>query len=122
MASKGPAFEGTVTRNALRDAAYRSCRNLSRAEVRRIFDEILEEISEALLRGETVKLRTFGIFKVRSKGARVGRNPKTGVDATITPRRVITFKASPLLVEQVNGADASRGTRSLMPTVVELVS
>ena len=65
MANKTRAPEGTQTRNALRDAAYRSCPNLSRAEVRRIFDETLEEISDALLRGENVKLRTFGIFKVR---------------------------------------------------------
>jgi integration host factor subunit alpha len=103
MVNKEPAPEGTLTRNALRDAAYRSCPNLSRAEVRRIFDDTLEEISDALLRGENVKLRTFGIFKVRSKGARIGRNPKTGVDATIPPRRVITFKASPLLLQRVNG-------------------
>jgi integration host factor subunit alpha len=106
MANKTRAPEGTQTRNALRDAAYRACPNLSRAEVRRIFDNTLEEISAALLRGENVKMRTFGIFKVRTKRERIGRNSKTGVDATITPRRVITFKASPLLLEQVNGNGA----------------
>ncbi|MGJ0510265.1 MAG: integration host factor subunit alpha [Methylocystis sp.] len=95
--------EGTLTRDALRDAAYRSCPTLSRAEVRAVVDAALEEISEALLRGEFVKLREFGTFKVRSKSERVGRNPATGVEAVITPRRVITFKPSPLLKAMVNG-------------------
>ena len=67
------------------------------------FGEAAEEISEALLRGESVKLRSFGTFNVRSKRERIGRNPKTGVEAKITPRRVLTFKASPVLVAHVNG-------------------
>jgi integration host factor subunit alpha len=56
-----------------------------------------------LLRGESVKLRSFGTFNVRAKRERIGRNPKTGVEATITSRRVLTFKASPVLVAYVNG-------------------
>jgi integration host factor subunit alpha len=88
-----------LTRAALREAVYSCCPTLSRAEARKI----LEEISEALLRGESVKLRSFGTFNVRAKRERIGRNPKTGVEATITPRRVLTFKASPVLVAHVNG-------------------
>jgi integration host factor subunit alpha len=93
----------TLTRAALREAVYGCCPTLSRAEARKILDATFEEISEALLRGESVKLRSFGTFNVRSKRERIGRNPKTGVEATITPRRVLTFKASPVLVAHVNG-------------------
>lgn len=93
----------TLTRAALREAVYSCCPTLSRAEARKILDSTFEEISDALLRGESVKLRSFGTFNVRSKRERIGRNPKTGVEATITPRRVLTFKASPVLVAHVNG-------------------
>jgi integration host factor subunit alpha len=57
----------------------------------------------ALVRGEPVKLRSFGKFHVRSKRERVGRNPKTGAEAKVTPRRVLTFKASPVLAARING-------------------
>ena len=93
----------TLTRAALREAVYSCCTTLSRSEARKILDATFEEISEALLRGESVKLRSFGTFNVRSKRERIGRNPKTGVEAKITPRRVLTFKASPVLVAHVNG-------------------
>lgn len=92
-----------LTRAALREAVYACCPGLSRAEARRILDAAFDEISDALLRGEQVKLRSFGTFNVRSKRARIGRNPKTGVEAPITPRRVLTFKASPVLVAVING-------------------
>jgi len=92
-----------LTRAALREAVYGCCTSLSRAEARRILDATFEEICEALLRGEQVKLRSFGTFSVRAKRARIGRNPKTGVEAPITPRRVLTFKASPVLVATING-------------------
>ncbi len=65
----------------------------------------LEEIVASLLREEAVKLRAFGAFSVRSKRERVGRNPRTGVEAKITARRVLTFKASPTLVSRVNGVE-----------------
>lgn len=93
----------TLTRASLREAVYESCPTLSRAEARKILDTAFDEIAEALTRGESVKLRSFGTFNVRSKRERVGRNPKTGVEATITSRRVLTFKASPVLVAHVNG-------------------
>jgi integration host factor subunit alpha len=63
----------------------------------------LEEISDALVRGESVKLRSFGLFSVRAKRERIGRNPRTGVEAPIKPRRVLTFKPSPVLCASING-------------------
>lgn len=98
-------FEGarTLTRAALREAVYACCPTLSRAEARRILDATFEEICEALVREEQVKLRSFGTFNVRAKRERIGRNPKTGIEARITPRKVLTFKASPVLVARVNG-------------------
>jgi integration host factor subunit alpha len=93
----------TLTRAALREAVYGCCTTLSRADARKILDATFEEISDALIRGEPVKLRSFGSFNVRSKRERIGRNPKTGVEATISPRRVLTFKPSPVLVAHVNG-------------------
>jgi integration host factor subunit alpha len=95
--------ERTVTRAILRDAVYRSCMSLSRAQASKVLDATIEEMCEALVRGETVKLRAFGIFKVRSKRERVGRNPKTGEPVPICARRSLTFKASDVLVARVNG-------------------
>jgi integration host factor subunit alpha len=95
--------EHTVTRAVLRDAVYRSCTSLSREQASKVLNETIEDICEALVRGETVKLRAFGIFKVRSKRERIGRNPKTGVQAPICARRTLTFKASPVLIAHVNG-------------------
>ena len=68
-----------------------------------MLNEFFDEASEALARGEPVKLRSFGAFNIRSKGERPGRNPKTGAEATIVPRKVFTFKASPVLVARING-------------------
>ncbi len=94
----------TATRAALLDAVYASCPTLSRAQARDIFEMALEEIAEALVKGEAVKLRSFGLFAVRSKRERIGRNPRTGVEAPIKSRRVLTFKPSPVLSACVNGA------------------
>lgn len=96
----------TATRADLLDAIYDSCRTLSRAQARDIFEMALEEISDALVRGETVKLRSFGLFSVRSKRERIGRNPRTGIEVPIKPRRVLTFKPSPVLIASVNGRKA----------------
>ncbi len=97
----------TATRADLLDAIYDSCRTLSRAQARDIFEMALEEISDALVRGETVKLRSFGLFAVRSKRERIGRNPRTGIEVPIKPRRVLTFKPSPVLIASVNAGEAS---------------
>ncbi len=97
----------TATRADLLDAIYESCRTLSRAQARDIFEMALEEISDALVRGETVKLRSFGLFAVRSKRERIGRNPRTGIEVPIKPRRVLTFKPSPVLIGSVNSGQAN---------------
>jgi integration host factor subunit alpha len=68
---------------------------------------VLDELSDTLAVGETVKLSSFGSFCVRSKGERIGRNPKTGVEVPITQRRVLVFKPSNVLKAQVNGGTAA---------------
>lgn len=93
----------TATRADLLDAVYLSCPSLSRAQARQIFEMALEEIAAALERGESVKLRSFGLFSVRSKRERIGRNPRTGIEVPIKARRVLTFKPSPVLAGSVNG-------------------
>ena len=98
------ASEGrTTTRVELLDAVYNACPSLSRAQARDVFEITLEEIVGALLREEPVRLRAFGAFQVRSKRERIGRNPRTGVEAKIDARRVLTFKPSPTLIALVNG-------------------
>ena len=96
---------GTATRADLADAVYRKL-GLSRAESAALVEMVLGEISDAVARGENVKLSSFGSFRVRSKGTRIGRNPKTGIEVPITPRRVIAFKPSNVMKEIVNGATA----------------
>ncbi len=103
MAMKNGNSGSALTRAALREAVYGCCPSLSRADAKKILDSAFEEICEALVRGEQVKLRSFGTFNVRGKRGRMGRNPKTGVEAPITPRKVLTFKASPVLVAHING-------------------
>ena len=93
----------TVTRVEILDAVYRICPSLSRAEARDIFEMTLEEIVSALVRDDPVKLRSFGAFTTRAKRERTGRNPRTGVEANISARRVLTFKASPTLIALMNG-------------------
>jgi len=93
----------TATRADLLNAVYDSCMGLSRAQARSIFEMALQEISDALVRGETVKLRSFGLFSVRAKRERIGRNPRTGIEVPIKPRRVLMFRPSPVLVASING-------------------
>ena len=93
----------TITRADLLEAISARCEGLTRAQAREVFEGTLAEITSSLVRGEPVNLRSFGSFTTRFKRERVGRNPRTGVEATITPRRVMTFKASPRLVRQING-------------------
>ncbi len=91
----------TVTRANLSDAVYQEV-GLSRSESAELVDSVLNEISDALVRGETIKLSSFGSFMVRQKGERVGRNPKTGEEAPIQPRRVLIFRASHALKSRIN--------------------
>lgn len=103
-ANRGIGMEKqTITRADLLEAITLCVPGLTRGQAREVFELTLDEIAGALLRNENVNLRSFGNFSVRYKKERIGRNPRTGVEATITPRRVMTFKASPRLVRLVNG-------------------
>ena len=95
--------DSTVTRAQLAEAVYQEV-GLSRNDSAQLVDVILEEISQALLRDEMVKLSSFGSFQVRSKGERIGRNPKTGKEVPILPRRVLVFRASHVLKDKINRA------------------
>lgn len=92
----------TVTRADLAEAVYQRV-GLSRTESAALVEMVLAEISDVIVQGETVKLSSFGSFVVRAKGERVGRNPKTGVEVPITPRRVLSFKPSNILRARVSG-------------------
>ena len=93
----------TVTRVELRRAIYEACVGISRGDAEQILEAFVDELGAAFERSETVNLRSFGSFKVRHKRARVGRNPKTKVEAPIHPRRVLTFKPSASLTARLNG-------------------
>jgi integration host factor subunit alpha len=96
--------KSTVTRSDLADAIFRRI-GLSRLESANLVESVIEEISEAIARGENVKLSGFGTFIQRSKRERIGRNPKTGVEAKITPRKVLVFKASHIMRGRINGCE-----------------
>lgn len=91
----------TVTRAQLAEAVYQEV-GLSRSESADLVDAILEEIAHALVMNGTVKISSFGTFAVREKGERVGRNPKTGEEVPILPRRVLVFRASQVLKNRIN--------------------
>lgn len=91
----------TITRADLTDSVYRSL-GISRNESSAFVERILDEIAQTLENGETVKISSFGTFSVRDKKLRMGRNPKTGEEVPIEPRRVITFRASHVLKDQIN--------------------
>ncbi|MBR0680566.1 integration host factor subunit alpha [Roseomonas eburnea] len=91
----------TVTRAQLAEAVYASV-GLSRNESAALLETVLERISAALEAGEPVKISAFGTFLVRQKGQRVGRNPKTGVEVPILPRKVLSFRPSQVLKARIN--------------------
>ena len=91
----------TITRAELSEAVYQRI-GLSRTDSSELVELVLREISDTLAAGETVKLSSFGSFLVRDKGARVGRNPKTGVEVPITQRKVLSFRASQMLKARIN--------------------
>ncbi|MFC7400145.1 integration host factor subunit alpha [Chelatococcus sp. GCM10030263] len=95
----------TVTRADLCEVVYQKV-GLSRTESAALVELVLSEMCDCLARGETVKLSSFGSFVVREKGERVGRNPKTGIEVPIDPRRVMVFKPSNVLRARINGIDA----------------
>ncbi|MEM0976928.1 MAG: integration host factor subunit alpha [Pseudomonadota bacterium] len=92
--------EKTLTRVDLSEAVYREV-GLSRNECSELVESVLSHISDALAEGEDVKISSFGTFSLRDKKARIGRNPKTKVEAEIPPRRVLSFRPSQLLKDRV---------------------
>jgi len=91
---------GTLTRADLADMINRQI-GLSRADSAQIVESIIEHVCTALTDGENVKISGFGTFVLRDKGERVGRNPKTGIEVPITPRRVLTFRASQMMKQRI---------------------
>jgi integration host factor subunit alpha len=100
----------TVTRADLCEAVHQQV-NLSRSESASLVELVLQEITDCLERGETVKLSSFGLFVVREKGQRIGRNPKTGKEVPISARRVMVFKPSATLKQRINSP-----TKGKVPT------
>lgn len=96
----------TVTRADLCEAVYQKV-GLSRTESSNLVETVLETICEAIVKGEVVKLSSFGSFVPRNKGLRIGRNPKTGIEVPIQPRRVMVFKPSNVLKARINGQDVA---------------
>ena len=94
----------TITRIHLSEAVFSEV-GLSRYESAQLVESVLEHISNALVKNEVVKISSFGTFSTRNKSARIGRNPKTGAEAEISGRRVITFRPSQRLKDRVNNGN-----------------
>jgi integration host factor subunit alpha len=101
--------ERTITRADLAEAVYAQV-GLSRNESASLVEVVLNEIAETLIKGDNVKISSFGSFSIRQKGERVGRNPKTGVEVPILPRRVLVFRASHVLKDRINGKEPTGGS------------
>lgn len=99
--------EKTITRAQLSESVYQEV-GLSRNESADLLEQVLDEIASALGKKETVKISSFGSFSVRSKGQRVGRNPKTGEEVPILPRHVLVFHPSQLLKSRISDGFAKR--------------
>ena len=97
----------TRTRANLTEAVADAA-SLSRTEASGLVESVLENVAQALERGETVKLSSFGTFQTRDKRERIGRNPKTGEEVPITPRRVVTFRPSHVLRDKINASMAGK--------------
>ena len=102
-----PTNAKTITRVDLTDAVYRRMVGLTRTKSADLVDLALKEITDTIARGEAVKLSSFGTFTVRKKGQRIGRNPKTGVEVPIVPRRVAVFKASAIMKRKIQNNSVS---------------
>jgi len=92
----------TLTRANLAEAIYTQV-GLSRNESATLLESVLERMSATLAAGEAVKIAAFGTFLVRQKGQRIGRNPKTGIEVPILPRKVLTFRPSQVMKARING-------------------
>lgn len=103
-----PKTSKAVTRVDLYEVVYQKV-GLSRTESSAFVELVLQEITDCLEKGETVKLSSFGSFMVREKGGRLGRNPKTGIEVPISPRRVVVFKPSAIMKQQINSQPPGSG-------------
>jgi integration host factor subunit alpha len=92
----------TITRAQLAEAIYAQV-GLSRNESAALLEQVLDRIAASLAAGKAVKIAAFGTFVVRQKGMRVGRNPKTGIEVQIKPRKVLSFRPSQVLKARMNG-------------------
>ncbi len=102
-----PAMTGrTLTRADLCEAVYRNI-GLSRSDSAMLVEAVLDELAEALETEDMVKISSFGTFSMRMKGERTGRNPRTGEEVAIPPRRVVAFRASQVLKQRVNAGRAA---------------
>jgi integration host factor subunit alpha len=111
----------TVTRAQLTEAVYQEV-GLSRNESAELVESVIAEIAGALERGEMVKISSFGSFAVRQKGQRIGRNPKTGQEVPISPRRVLVFRASHALKHQINNGLGEAPPRATAPAPARAAS
>ena len=91
----------SLTRLELSDAVVREV-GLSRHESMQLVDDVLDHVSNALEKGENVKISSFGTFSCKQKRERIGRNPKTGIEAPIIARKVVTFKPTQIMKEKIN--------------------
>jgi integration host factor subunit alpha len=94
------AETGTLTRADIAEVLHREV-GLSRADSANLVEQILGHMCTALSKGQNVKISGFGSFVLRDKGERIGRNPKTGVEVPIAPRRVLTFRASQMMRDRI---------------------
>ena len=92
--------KSTITRADLSEVVYQEV-GLSRAESSSLVEQLLDAVSDALISGQNVKISSFGSFMLRDKGGRIGRNPKTGQEVPIEPRRVLTFRPSQVMRERI---------------------
>jgi integration host factor subunit alpha len=97
----------TLTRADLAEAVVEKV-GLPRNESQDLVERVLDEISGSLAEGDAVKLSSFGSFGIRQKGQRVGRNPKTGEEVPITPRRVLVFRPSNIMKDRINKGHSKR--------------
>ena len=108
-------MSATLTRADLSEAVFHAV-GLSRNESAQMVEDLIEEVCAALSRGETVKLSSFGTFTVRQKSQRMGRNPKTGHEVPIAPRRVLVFRPSHVLKASINGEEMQEVEVEMMAT------
>lgn len=94
-------MNNTITRSDLGKAVYQAV-GLSQSESTQLVEQVLDVISDALVSGDMVKISSFGTLSVRKKSERIGRNPKTGEEVPITPRRVLSFRPSNVLKDNID--------------------